>query len=478
MRTSAQYREKLSKMKRNVYIDGDKTGHDDPRLAGGINVYSQTFDLVDDPEFKDLLTATSHISGKTINRFCHLYRSPDDLQKSHELTKKFQTRLGTCIQRCGGRDLLNACSSVSYDVDKEKGTEYYQRLMNFMKYFEEEDLTSPICITDAKGDRSMRPGQQWDPDQYVHIVEKKSDGIVVRGCKQHISMAAYADELVTLPTRALRKEEAEYAVGFVIPADWDNIKLVTTAYGRKRTHYDSPSSHWGAADSFVIFDDTFIPWERVFICGETDVGFRIGVLGALYHRFNYSACKPALTEIIIGAAALAAEYNGIERAPHVTGKLADLIAVAELVYAAGTAASLLAKKMPSGTYVPDETLIHVARYLAGKNIYHEYQTLADLGGGLAATLPHEADFANPEISDLLFKYIRRKEGVPEENIHMLWRFIHDLVAGNFTGVGQVGALHGGGSPVMEEIGLRYSYDIEEKKQVVKRLAGIKETDKK
>ncbi|MDD5289398.1 MAG: 4-hydroxyphenylacetate 3-hydroxylase N-terminal domain-containing protein [Dehalococcoidales bacterium] len=474
MRTSAQYRKKLSQMKRNVYINGDKTGHDDPRLEPGIKVYSQTFDLVDDPEFKDLLTATSHITGKKINRFCHLYRSPEDLTKSHELTRKFQLRLGVCIQRCGGRDLLNACSSVSYDVDKEKGTEYYKRLMKFMKYFEEEDLTSPICITDAKGDRSLRPGQQWDPDQYVHIVEKKSDGIVVRGCKQHISLAAYADELVTLPTRAMRKEESDYAVGFVIPADWDGIKLVTTAHSSTRKHYPAPVSQYGGADSFVIFENTFIPWERVFICGESDVGFRIGVLGALYHRFNYSACKPALTEILIGATALAAEYNGIERAPHVTAKLADLIMVAELVYAAGTAASMLAEKRPSGTYIPNESLVHVARYLAGKNIYHEYQTLADIGGGLAGTLPYEGDFANPEIGGLLRKYIRRKQGVPEENIHMLWRYINDLVAGEGTGTHQVGGLHGGGSPVMEEIGLRYSYDVESKKNIVKRLAGIPE----
>jgi aromatic ring hydroxylase len=474
MRTSAEYRKRLSQMKRNVYIDGDKTGHDDERLEPGIRVYSQTFDLVKDPEFKDLLVATSHLTGKKINRFCHLYRSPEDLEKSHELTRKFQLRLGVCIQRCGGRDLLNACSAVSYEVDQERGTEYYKRLTNFMKYFEEEDLTSPICITDAKGDRSLRPGQQWDPDQYVHIVEKKSDGIVVRGCKQHISMAAYADELVTLPTRALKKEESDYAVGFVIPADWDNIKLVTTCHSKVRKHYPSPASQYGGADSFVIFDNTFIPWERVFICGEVEVGPRIGVLGALYHRFNYSACKPALTEILIGATALAAEYNGIEKAPHVTTKLAELIMVAELVYAAGTAASMLAEKRPSGTYVPNETLIHVARYLAGRNIYHEYQTLADIGGGLAGTLPYEGDFANPEIGDELRKYIRRKKGVPEENIHMLWRFLNDIVASERTGIGQVGALHGGGSPVMEEIGLRYSYDLEGKKKVVKRLAGIAE----
>ena len=475
MRTSQDFKKHLASMRPNLYMQGQKVTRDDPRFDPGITLMSLTFDLRTDPDFADLLTATSHLTGKPINRFCHVHQDSEDLRRRHELTRKFQTYTGHCIQRCGGADTLNALSVVTYNIDQAKGTEYNKRFLKYLEYFQENDFVAPITQTDPKGDRSLRPHQQWDADQYLRVVEKKSDGIVVRGAKFHNSMAPYGEQLLVAPTRALTKEEADWAVAFAVPADAEGVKMVCTyERGRPRAHLDAFYSQFGSAESTTIFDNVFVPWENVFMCGETEWGPEIARLTSLYHRFNYTACKPAAIDVVMGASALAAEYNGIEKATHVQGKLADLIAVAELVYGAGIAAATLAKKAPSGTMVPDAVLVNVARYLAGVNIYKEYETLADLAGGLAATLPYEEDFYNPETGELLNKYIMRKKGVSAENIHRLWRFIQEEVSGAGTGRAQVGGLHGGGSPIMEQIALRFSYDIESKKALVKRLAGIKD----
>jgi 4-hydroxyphenylacetate 3-monooxygenase/4-hydroxybutyryl-CoA dehydratase/vinylacetyl-CoA-Delta-isomerase len=287
-------------------------------------------------------------------------------------------------------------------------------------------------------------------------------------------MACYGDELIVSPSRALSKEEADWAVAFAVPADWDGVKMACSPMpaGRKRKHMPALYAEYGAADSFTIFDNVFVPWERVFMCGEIEFAPMYGYLAAIYHRNNYTACKPAMTDIFIGAAALAAEYNGVERHEHVREKLAHLIAVAVLVDAAGIAASLQSWKAPSGTWVPGGIAVHAGRWLAGTNAYKEFEILTDLAGGLGSCLPHEGDFFNPEIGPLLHKYITRRADVPAEHVHKLWRFIQDMTAGPSTGITQAGALHGGGSPIMEVIGMVREYNVEEKKKMVKRLCGI------
>ncbi|NIR13450.1 MAG: aromatic ring hydroxylase, partial [Desulfobacterales bacterium] len=231
-----------------------------------IRVLSKTLDLVDHPEFKDLITATSHLTGNTINRFTHVNRSVEDLRKKQKMIRKTCHLTGGCIQRCMGCDAINALSFATYEIDKAYGTEYHPRFSKYLEYFQKDDLMAAAAQTDVKGDRSLRPHEQKDPDLYVHVVERDEDGIVVRGAKNHITMAATADELVCLPTRAMKEEDADYAVAFAVPADSEDVKLIThVANPRPRKVFKAPISEFGFADSFVVFDDLFVPWERVFM---------------------------------------------------------------------------------------------------------------------------------------------------------------------------------------------------------------------
>jgi 4-hydroxyphenylacetate 3-monooxygenase/4-hydroxybutyryl-CoA dehydratase/vinylacetyl-CoA-Delta-isomerase len=474
LRTGKEYIEKMQKMRGNLYMDGQKVPRDHEAFIPALEKMALTFDLAADPDWEPLLTATSHVTGKKINRFCHIHQNPDDLIKRRELTRKFQLYAGSCIQRCGGADTINALSIVGYEVDRKNGTDYNQRFLKYLEDFQDHDLVAPIAMTDTKGDRSKRPHQQANPDVYLRLVEKRSDGIVVRGAKNCISGAGYADELIVSPSRALSKEESQWAVAFAVPADWEGVKMSCTPKpeGYKRKLMPALYAQYGGSDSFVIFDNVFIPWERVFMCGEVEFAPRYGQLAAIFHRLNYTACKPAMVEIFIGAAALMAEYNGLEKSEHIREKLGHLVAVAVLIDAAGIAASMQAKKTPSGTWIPGGLPTQAGRWLAGVSGYKEYEILTDIAGGIAALLPLEGDFFNPEIGPELHEFIQRRADVPAEHVHKLLRFIQDAINGPASGIHLAGSLHGGGSPIMQVIGLLREYDVEEKKNIVKMLCGI------
>jgi len=474
MRTADQYYQDLSKLRNNVYVGGRKINRHDSILEKSINVIRETFDGVNDPELKSVMVVKSEIDGRDINRFTHTQRSIDDLLKKQEMTRKLCWKCGNCIQRCMGTDALNAVGVVTKEIDEVKKTEYHKNFLKFLKYFQENDLVGNAAQTDVKGDRSKRPHQQLDSDLYLHIVEKKPDGIVVRGAKAHNTTGPYTDEIIVLPTRALTKDEEKWAVSFAIPADTEGIKLVCHISSmRDRKHLHAPGSEFAFTDSLTIFDNVFVPWERVFMSGEWEFGARLALLFANYHRHTYCGCKPGVTDVIMGLTAMVADYNGIGKAAHVIDDLSKLMILAEIVYAAGIAASVKGKESLSGIYEPNFTYSNCGRYIAGENIYHEFEILAKVAGGLPATLPLEDDFYNDETRELLEKYIMRNPSVSAEDQHRLFRFISDYSCSAIGGGYQYAGVHGGGSPIMEKIGIRTNYDLELRIKIVKKLAGIK-----
>ena len=473
MKTTVDYKERLAKMRSNVYMGGKIVDRADPTFAPGINTLALTYDLAEKPEYEDLLTATSHLTGKKINRFTHINQNSEDLMKKQELTRKMCQKSGRCIQRCMGVDSLNALSVTTKEIDEATGSHYYERFLKYLEWFQENDLVGNAAQTDVKGDRSLRPHQQEDPDLYLRIVERREDGIVVKGAKAHNSIAAYCDELIVLPTRAMTPEEGDWSVAFAIPADAEGIYLISVPHiHRTRSELKAPVTEFGTMHALTVFDNVFVPWDRVFMCGEHKFAGRLASLFALFHRHSYTGCKPAMTDVLMGTTALVADYSGLGKASHVRDKLADMIAVAELVYAAGIAASVKGKRASSGTCIPDTVFANVGRYHAGINIYHEYEILADIAGGLAATLPFEEDFESAETGPMLNKYMKRRADVPSEYVHRAYRLVENLIASATGAAAQISGVHGGGSPIMEKIAISSNYDMDARKRLAKQLAGI------
>ncbi|MDY0068103.1 MAG: 4-hydroxyphenylacetate 3-hydroxylase N-terminal domain-containing protein [Steroidobacteraceae bacterium] len=476
--TSEEWVERQRGMRKNIHMNGDIVGRDHPLIEPGRNVIAMTYDMAQDEKYKGVATAKSSLDGSEVNRWCNLHTSVEDLLIKQKSTRVGIHNCGFCMQRCMGNDGLNALAVVTKELDEEYGGEYHERFLSYARYFQKNDITSALAMTDVKGDRSKRPAEQADPDLYLRIVERRKDGIVVRGAKAHITMAPYADEIIVLPTRVMSKDERDYAVAFALPADHEGVLIINRASApRRRKQLKSPMSEYGSSDAVVVFDDVFVPWDRVFMCGEYRNAGRLALLFANYHRHAYTGCKPGVTDVIMGFTELVAEQSGIERAQHVRHELAELIGVAELTFAAGIASAVHAEKSSSGVMVPNAIYSNVGRRLAGENIYHEHNILVAIAGGLPATLPFEEDFIAERTAPFLEKYMARKRGVPTEEIHRCFRAIADLTCSGFGGVWQIAGVHGGGSPIMETIAILANYNLKEKTQIAKYLSGIEVVEK-
>lgn len=477
LRTKEQYFEKLFKMKPNVYIGGEAVKRDDQRLRPGLNVLGVTFDLAQDPKWKGIATAFSVYINEEVNRWAHLPQNPYDLLQKQKLIRLAARRVGGCIQRCMGHDAINALAICTIEIDEVKGTNYHERFMKYLKEYQKNDLVGTCAQTDSKGDRLKRPSEQQNLDHYIHIVEERNDGILVSGFKMSTTQAAYADELLVIPTRALKEDDKPFAVAFAIPADWDGIKLITRpVWLREKDDPDAaPFCTYGVSDSVIVFDNVFIPKERVFMCGEWEFGRRLALLFADSHRHSYSGCKPAISDILCGATALAAEANNIEKVAHVKEKLTQYAGAAELAYAAGVAAAVYGQKTSSSVFFPDPIYSNVGRRLTGELIYHEYNLLSEIAGGISVTLPFKEDFLASETKEYLEKFIVRNPSINAQDSLKLWKFVENVGASPMTAWYEIAGVHGGGSPIMETIALSIEYDFETRKNLAKYLAGISKT---
>jgi 4-hydroxyphenylacetate 3-monooxygenase/4-hydroxybutyryl-CoA dehydratase/vinylacetyl-CoA-Delta-isomerase len=504
--TYEQYVERMLKMKPNVYYKGKKMDRSNGKTGaeraladwelGGAYVMQVCYDTANDPKFADVCQAVSNIpgmEGKIVNRCCHIHGSKDDLLKKQLMTRLICHRVGGCMQRCMGTDAMNALYSVTFDCDAACGTEYHQRLLKYIAFVQENDLVVNCAQTDVKGSRNpkyKRAHMQPDPDSFVHVVEADVDGvgidgkpckgIIVRGAKICNSNAPYVDEIIVNPTKFMSPDDSDYAVAFALPADWEGIKIMALpGQHHKREHLEAPYAKVGDVESLTIFDNVFVPYERVFMCGRDNEGVcryagYLALMFAHYHRHSYTGCKTAVSEVIASQAALVADVNDIAKESHVRQKLCDVIQTAELVYAAGQQSAQRAVEFPSGQWVPDEILTNCGRRLAGHNIYHEYEILADLTGGVCASLPSEANFFMEEdnVGELCNKYIVRNPAYSAEDTHRVMRMMEDRLCDAFDAAQAVAGVHGGGSPLMEEITLMSRYDLEELKKIAKYLAGI------
>ena len=439
------------------------------------NSVALTYHLAHDPMYSDLMTATSHLTGNTINRFTHIPQSSEDLVKKIKMLRLLGQKTGSCFQRCAGLDSLITMSSVTYDLDKMKGTEYRTRFDRFLAYVQNEDLVCNAAMTDVKGDRNLKPSQQADPDLYLRIVEKRKDGIVVRGAKAHQTGALNSHEIVVMPTLTMGENEKDYAVAFAIPSDSNGVihvigRQVNDTRKLEGGVVDVGNADYGVSghEALVIFDDVFVPWDRVFMCGEHELTGTLIERFTSYHRQNYGGCKVGVGDVLIGSASTIAEYNGTERSSHIREKITEMVHLNETMYACGLACSYEGTKLPSGDYIVNPLLANVTKQNVTRFPFEMARLATDIAGGAVGTLPSERDLRNPETAKYLEKYLKGKAEVRAEDRMRMFRLIENMV----LGVGMVEAMHGAGSPQAQRVMILRQADIESKKKLSRRLAGI------
>ena len=482
MKTAAEYEESLRKLKLKVYLQGELIENpvDHPIIRPSMNSVKATYALAEDPLYQDLMTVKSHLTGKTINRFCHLHQSSEDLVKKVKMQRLLGQKTAACFQRCVGMDAINAVDSVTFEMDQALRTNYHERFTNFLLKIQEEDWTVDGAMTDPKGDRSLAPSQQADPDLYVHVAEKREDGIVVRGAKAHQTGALNSHWILVMPTSTMRKEDADYAVSFAAPADAEGIFYI---YGRQSCDtrkleggdIDVGNKQFGGHEALMVFDDVFIPWENVFMCGEYDFSGALVERFAGYHRQSYGGCKVGVGDVLIGAAAVAADYNGAAKASHVKDKLIEMTHLNETLYACGIACSAEGHKTASGTYLINMLLANVTKQNVTRFPYEIARLAEDIAGGLMVTMPSEKDLHHPEIGKVVEKYLRGVPSVPTEYRMRILRLIENITLGTAAVGYRTESMHGAGSPQAQRIMISRQSNLGQKKELAKAIAGIKES---
>ncbi len=479
VKTGKEYVESLRNRKLTVYLFGEKIRNpvDHPVIRPSVNSVSATYDLAHDARYENLATAISQLTGERINRFTHIHQNTDDLVKKVKLLRLLGQKTGACFQRCVGMDAVNTLSSVTYEMDQKLGTEFHRRFTEFLRHVQKDDLVCCGAMTDPKGNRSLAPSQQADPDLYLRIVEERDDGIVVRGSKVHQTGAVNSHEVIVMPTRTMREDNRDYAVSFAIPSDADALVYV---YGRQSCDrrkleegdMDLGNIKYGGQEAMIIFDDVFVPWERVFMAGEHEFTLPLVERFGAYHRQSYGGCKAGVGDVLIGAAATIAGYNGVQKASHVRNKLVEMNHLNETLYACGISCSAEGHRTASGTYLVNTLLANVCKQNVTRFPYEMVRLAEEIAGGLMVTAPSERDFKSPVVGKYVEKYLKGVEEVPTEFRLRMFRLLENIS----MGLGAVGyrteSMHGAGSPQAQRIMIEREADLDSKKKLAKILAGI------
>ncbi|UCH43439.1 MAG: 4-hydroxyphenylacetate 3-hydroxylase family protein [Dehalococcoidales bacterium] len=477
--TAEDYMDSLRQCRLNIYLLGEKVENwvDHPIIRPSINAMAMTYKLAREPESEALATADSMVSGKKANKFNSLFQSTGDLVTKVKLQRLMGQRTACCFQRCVGMDAINAVFSTTWETDQQHNTEYHQRFREWLKHVEEKDLCISGAMTDVKGHRGLAPSQQADPDMFVHIIERRNDGIVVRGAKAHQTGAANSHEMLIMPTLRMREADKDYAVCCAIPSDSDGITMV---YGRQSCDtrkledgdIDVGNYGFGGQEVLIILDDVFVPWDRVFMCGEIDFSAVLVERFASYHRQSYGGCKAGIGDVLIGATASIADYNGVRQASHIRDKLSEMVHLVETIHSCGLACSYEGRQMMAGNYQPDTLLANVCKLNVTRFPYELCRLAEDIAGGLLVTTPSEKDFRHPVIGPYIDKYLKGDPEVPTESRYRMLTLLHAMSTGLVAPSYRTESMHGAGSPQAQKIMIERESDMENKQKLARTIAGI------
>jgi 4-hydroxybutyryl-CoA dehydratase/vinylacetyl-CoA-Delta-isomerase len=481
MMTGEQYVESMRAMNLQVYMFGEKIDNpvDNPILRPSLNSVKATYDLAQDPQYEDLMTTVSPYTGEKINRFLHIHQSTTDLMNKVKMQRLLGQQTAACFQRCVGMDAFNATFSTTFEIDQKYGTSYHQNFLKYLKMCQEKDFTIDGAMTDPKGDRGLAPHAQKDPDLFLRVVERREDGIVVRGAKAHQTGIINSQEVIVMPTIAMSPDDKDYAVAFAVPTDAEGILMII---GRQSCDtrkleggsIDVGNSEFGGVEALVVFNDVFVPNDRIFLNGETEFAGMLVERFAGYHRQSYGGCKVGVGDVLIGAAAVAADYNGIPKASHIKDKLIEMMHLNETLYCCGIACSAEGHPTASGNYIIDLLLANVCKQNVTRFPYEIARLAEDIAGGIFVTAPSEKDFRSEVVGKYVEKYLVGTEGVSVENRLRILRLVENLCLGTAAVGYRTESLHGAGSPQAQRIMISRQGNLPMKKKLAKKIAKVEE----
>ncbi len=458
MITGKDYLESISNLGTETYIEGKRTGSaaEHPLARPSANSVAMSYELAQHAEYEALMTAKSHLTGKTINRFCHVQHSIDDLLAKVRMLRLIGQKTASCFQRCAGLDAMNSLYAITHDMDRNLGTSYHKRFTDFLVMVQEEDLVVAAAMTDPKGDRSLPPHQQPDPDRFVRIVDETPEGIVINGAKMHITGCTNSHWIIVMPTRALGEADSAYAVVGAVPMNTPGVKII---FGRQASDTrriedngsDAGNRNFGGCEGIVVFENVFVPKKTVFMQREFQYAQPLIELFASLHRVSYGGCKVGVGDVLIGAAALIAEVQGTARASHIRDKLVEMVHLNETLHAGGLAACVNGACHSSGAYHVDFLMANICKQNVTRFPFEIARLAQDITGGILGTMPSLSTLNGNEVGTLVRKYLKTSENDNVEDRMKLIRLIENLTMGSGAVSYLTESVHGAGSPQAQRV---------------------------
>ena len=446
IKTGAQYIAEMKKMRPNIYKWGklieDVTTN--PATAAHIKNVAMWYDKSCDPATESIYTTTSFLSGKKAHRWNTLMTTPDDVFGNENMKRDGYRSCGSCMGPvCAGWTVLNALWGTTYDLDAANGTNYHERLKNFMMYAEEHALSMAGALTDAKGNRALKPSDQEDPDAYLHVESQDEKGVYISGYKIQICGVVGAQYIMVMPTSGLKEGNEKFAIAAAIPRDAEGLTIVEArrpSDGRMEEEgWDGIKS--GTTQSYLIFDKVFVPHEHVFMNGEVKgAGSVIGNFTSLY-RAAIGGCVAGQGDVMVGAALGMARANGLTQRAF-QDKLTQMAINNETTYSCGAGAIYAGRQHKSGAWYPNALLAHVNKVHVAALPFNTRMLAQEISGGITETgcIPSYADMMNPEYGEKLLAAMNA--GVGGADRVKMARLVEWLTVGG----GIPGCMHGGGSP--------------------------------
>jgi 4-hydroxybutyryl-CoA dehydratase/vinylacetyl-CoA-Delta-isomerase len=478
--TPEQFEESLKSLKPRIFMNGKKVESilENRNTRTVVEANKASYEWALDPRYSSIMTCRSPLINDVVNRYTHVSTSTEDLVKKAEAGTFTAEMLGTCIYRCVGYDAFHSLAATCWEMDRDLGTSYYPRFLEYLKMVQTRDLSVAGALTEPRGKRSQRTIDWSDPFLSLKVVDKNKDGIFVRGAKINISGAFASHEMVVLPQAAHFEGEEDYAVAFAVPTDAKGITYVCqyTPYSAERDAAEDLSElgnpRFGQREtSLVIFDNVFVPWDRVFHCGEYKYSVKFVTRFAKTHRMTCGGtCKVGFMNQIIGASKLIQEYKGLEKATHITDELMEMVVLRETGRACGLAAANKGAEEPvgSGVFLPDELMGNVAKLNICNAFWRVMALAGDIGGGLVVTMPSLKELDNPEVKDYVREFYSFGSEEPTENIMKVHKLLQNWTAGQHG----VATWHGAGPVMAQKIMLQRVVNFDHEKDLVKQTLNL------
>ena len=476
LRTRQEYLSALKRMRPNIHKFGrlieDVTT--DPATRRTVESHARGIDAAHDPALADIFTTTSNLTGETIHRNTSLMTTPEEMIANSKFKREMYHQTGSCTGGlCVGWNGLNVMWSTTQEIDEALGTDYHARLKAWGLKFQEKGLLVAGALTDAKGNRKLKPHQQENLDANLRIVEQRDDGVVIRGAKLMICGVAASDEIFLMPGGVYREEDKDFALACVVPRDVEGLTIVETRHpsdGRDLEEgFDNPCQT-GITQAYLLFEDVFVPKERVFMAGEYKFTAPILARFTATYRACIGACVAGQGDVMVGAAALIARAHGLS-AKTFRDKLTQMEVLNETTFTMGVGAIALGQSHPAGTWLADPLTSHTNKIHVATLPYEVKRLCQEIGGGIVETgcLPSYQDLTSPDYGHLIEKYLVAGQGSAETRARLA-RLIEWLTIGG----GVPGCMHGGGSPDGARMVVFSVSPLEKYASLAKDLAGVTE----